>query len=668
MESYFDDNSNRTAILYPGGRTIDYGYDALNRQTGIVESPTNLATCFYQGFKPRQTDLANGLSCNINYGLGEEIIQCLDAPTGGGTAIVDFLYGHDGVYNRLYEERVHDGVGEKYAYDSTYRLTETLYDIPNPATSTSGQKVRETFIYDELDRRDVVDLDVASVRPPFDTAGPQSLYYEPNLLSEYLEIDDTAGLQSADRSYDLNGNLIQDETYDYEFDALNRLIRVQRIDNTERVTFEYDANGRRTAKVVENPISTVVLDELYYCSGAEVIEERDAATESVQRTYVLSNRLDHPLQMREGASEYYYHQNSLGSVYKLSNAAGAVAEEYAYDSYGRSSILLDDGNCENPYRFTGRRLDPESGLHYYRARYQQPETGTFLSRDPMGYVDSASVFVYVSDNPVNSIDPWGLDDKDRLESILSDIQDAYARIDDFQRKRDSQPSYYFITRHYFQSAIYGAEAEIAVLRQELIGNYQFRSQLLGAIDDLWVGTTAETGKFGAATLLGGPILGAGGYALSKTPFGRIAGAMAAETLERIAKRSRGLLRRNCDKLDDFAVFAQGDFGEAFSKLGADELFKLTGYQVKTIDDLAGLIRSGAVDPDIIPVNFLVSDGQQIILNTRTARALRRAGIPRSEWNAINQTSDEFFWGLFEGQQSRNYHALYPNPVFRDLME
>lgn len=57
--------------------------------------------------------------------------------------------------------------------------------------------------------------------------------------------------------------------------------------------------------------------------------------------------------------------------------------QYHYDAYGQSA----DASSGNPFRYTGRRLDPETGLYYYRARYYSPTLGRFLQTDPIGTKD-----------------------------------------------------------------------------------------------------------------------------------------------------------------------------------------------------------------------------------------------------------------------------------------
>jgi RHS repeat-associated protein len=69
--------------------------------------------------------------------------------------------------------------------------------------------------------------------------------------------------------------------------------------------------------------------------------------------------------------------------------------------------VLPASTLGNPFLFTGREYDAATGLLYYRARYLDPRTGTFLQEDPIAKLSVASRYVYVNNNPLNFIDPYG---------------------------------------------------------------------------------------------------------------------------------------------------------------------------------------------------------------------------------------------------------------------
>jgi RHS repeat-associated protein len=71
-------------------------------------------------------------------------------------------------------------------------------------------------------------------------------------------------------------------------------------------------------------------------------------------------------------------------------------------------VAASDPDHENPFLFTGRRYDTETGLYYYRARYYNPTTGRFLQTDPIGYGDGMNMYAYCKNGPVSMADPSGL--------------------------------------------------------------------------------------------------------------------------------------------------------------------------------------------------------------------------------------------------------------------
>ncbi len=105
----------------------------------------------------------------------------------------------------------------------------------------------------------------------------------------------------------------------------------------------------------------------------------------------------------------FYGYDGAGSVRKLTNSAGTVTDEYEYDAYGNS--FTKQGTTPNNYLYRGEQFDPDLGLYYLRARYYNPGTGRFMSRDPYDgnkiLPISQHKYLYAAGDAVNRIDPRG---------------------------------------------------------------------------------------------------------------------------------------------------------------------------------------------------------------------------------------------------------------------
>jgi RHS repeat-associated protein len=126
------------------------------------------------------------------------------------------------------------------------------------------------------------------------------------------------------------------------------------------------------------------------------------------------------------AGTYFYCYDGNGNVVVLVNAAdGSIAARYEYGPFGE--LLRATGLMAkvNPFRFSTKYQDDETGLLYYGYRYYDPSTGSWLSRDPIEEqgglqlvtsrsrkppyaVEDKQLYAFVSNDPLNRVDVLGL--------------------------------------------------------------------------------------------------------------------------------------------------------------------------------------------------------------------------------------------------------------------
>jgi len=204
-------------------------------------------------------------------------------------------------------------------------------------------------------------------------------------------------------SYDANGNLTgktdSTGTTTYAWDFENRPASTTLPGTTGTVTFKYDPLGRRIQK------SSTAGTTNYAYDGDNVVEQI-SSTGTAGLRYTQGLGIDEPLAMYRSGVASYYHADGLGSIVALTNSTGFPSSAYLYDSFG--NLVASAGNVVNPFRYTAREFDPETGLYYYRARYYAPNVGRFVSEDPIGFSAGLNFFTYVNNNPPNQTDPLGL--------------------------------------------------------------------------------------------------------------------------------------------------------------------------------------------------------------------------------------------------------------------
>jgi RHS repeat-associated protein len=164
-------------------------------------------------------------------------------------------------------------------------------------------------------------------------------------------------------------------------------------------------NGVTTQYLVEDDVNPTGLPQ--------VVEE--TVNGAVTRSYTYGLERISEAQPINGAwTPSFYEYDGAGSVRQLTNLAAnvTVTDTYEYDAFGNA--VNKTGATPNNYLYRGEQYDPDLGLYYLRARYYNPATGRFLSRDPEDGISNNPAtlhkYLYVGGDPVNGIDPLGWED------------------------------------------------------------------------------------------------------------------------------------------------------------------------------------------------------------------------------------------------------------------
>lgn len=268
------------------------------------------------------------------------------------------------------------GVTSNYTYDKIYELTQV----------TQGANTTESYSYDPVGNR------TASLAIPS---------YTVNSSNEMM------ANSNASYTYDQNGNTTSKTTSsgttNYTWDFENRLKQVAMPGTGGTVNFLYDPFGRRIQKAFTQNGATTTTNYVY--DGDNAIETTNQGGGLLSR-FAQGQGIDEPLAESTSSGTDYYEADGLGSITSLTNGAGTVAQTYTYDSFGNTTHST--GSVVNPFQYTARGFDSETGLYYYRARYYDPSTGTWMSEDPIRFAAGPDFYDYVQNYPVGSSDPWGL--------------------------------------------------------------------------------------------------------------------------------------------------------------------------------------------------------------------------------------------------------------------
>ena len=410
----YDALGNRTETIRPDGQRIGYLHYGSGHLHGITLNRNEIAA-FERDKLHRETERTFGkhIRQETQYDPMGRILQQ--------------------IHNRSRREYSYDAAGQLTHIQSKGGQIQYRYDPIGRLIAAVTPDFSETFAFDPAGNR----LDLSGNKQ--DHTGQTNSQEKPslnkvwgNLLKEY------AGVHY---DYDQRGNLIRKtrngETTDYHWNGYNQLIKIEnRNGSTE---YRYDPLGRRTAKIRNGETTvyhwqedTLAIESengqnIHYLfepgtfeplaqfqtASPIGIEREDKPAEPYSydpETDPLLKIPPEPQEQSETQPELVYYQlDHLGTPIAAHNAKGEAVWTVEYEAWGRirNETVLDGLKANIPFRFQGQYYDEESGLHYNRFRYYDPEIGRFVSQDPIGLRGGMNLFEYAP-NPVGWTDPFGL--------------------------------------------------------------------------------------------------------------------------------------------------------------------------------------------------------------------------------------------------------------------
>lgn len=381
------DNLGRMTVTGNGTITVVIGWDALSRP--VSEGSSVIGAMEYQydaAGNLTRIEWPDDFGANYTYDLYGGVTAISQQPAGGSATQVA-AYGWNNLGQPVSTSRAGgSGVSTARSYDAWGRLSSLSHD----ATGTTND-VALGFSYNPAGQ--IVGRTVSNEAYVYGASPTGSTTYAVDGLNQLDSIDSVAV------AHDSRGNVTGALGNTWGYDDLNRLTSANAGAGASSFTFD-PVNRLATSTAGGASIRRQYV-------GDQLVAEYNPATGGMLKRYIPGLGLDDVAVAYDGSgtsTRNWQLADERGSVIALSGSTGAVSNINTYDEYG-----VPGSSNTGRFQYTGQQWLPEAGAYHYRARAYLPQIGRFLQTDPVRYQAGSNLYAYVGAEPINRIDPSGLD-------------------------------------------------------------------------------------------------------------------------------------------------------------------------------------------------------------------------------------------------------------------
>ena len=427
---YKYNENNKIIEEIQGKYSIKYNYDESQRIRKVTH-PNNDIITEYENYRGEiESIFYNGVKLienKYNNGVLTQVIK-------NNSITTDYVYNNKDEIIKIKHKISDELIESNYTYNEIGNITNIekksgIIDSVNTINIIGIESLH--YSYDNMKRlikyeRDVNNQQYELIEYFYDRTGNftrikngnKITSFNTNKLNQYTKIIDNGIVYNL--KYDDNRNLRFDGINKYKYDIENRLLKIKK--DLNDITFKYDGTGRKVESKQKRQELAYIYDDRY----RNVYANLTKGDNSFDIVNIYGSEIDDIYFTNKKNKFSYYVTNHQGSIIGIANDQNNLIRSYDYDAFGNvlesmqqnnnamlSSLRLNEISLlENNILYTGRYIEAK-GIYDYRLRNYNSIIGRFMQIDPIGmWTDKANFgngYTYVSNNPVNNEDPYGLE-------------------------------------------------------------------------------------------------------------------------------------------------------------------------------------------------------------------------------------------------------------------